>query len=139
MMNKHDNIFTTNKVIKFAYHITESKNVEEILRNGLVPKIGKLSLIINEPVEAIYLFPELKDAKYAMSDWMNEVYQSESKRLVEGEVSLTLLKINMKGYPFKFIDSDEFYLDREFIVYQPILSKDIQVTITDLTMASFKI
>ena len=40
------------------YHVTLKNNLDNILKNGLIPQIGTLSQAANETINRIYLFIE---------------------------------------------------------------------------------
>lgn len=64
--------------MKTYYHVTLKKNLESILNNGLLPKIGELSRLCDEKEKRIYLFPSLNDMETALGNWLgielNDLY-----------------------------------------------------------------
>ena len=49
------------------YHVTKSENVADIMKNGLVPSIGKYATEMGETQKAVWLFPRLEDAQRRLS------------------------------------------------------------------------
>lgn len=58
-----------NKVI--AYHVTDKKNLESILKNGLEPKIP-LDYGENGDVKGVYFFKTREDMNIALSSWFGD-------------------------------------------------------------------
>lgn len=56
------------------YHVSSSKNRTEILKKGLIPKIGKNSKTYGESAPAIYLFASIEDAKDAVMNWLGDEF-----------------------------------------------------------------
>lgn len=54
------------------YHVTLKNNLDNILKNGLIPQIGTLSQAANETINRIYLFPTIDDMNTALSSWLGE-------------------------------------------------------------------
>lgn len=54
------------------YHVTLKSNLDNILKNGLIPQIGTLSQAANETMNRIYLFPTIDDMDTALSSWLGE-------------------------------------------------------------------
>lgn len=46
------------KNVEYYYHLTDAKNITDIFRDGLVPKIGDNSTSVDEQKEAVYLCKE---------------------------------------------------------------------------------
>lgn len=70
---------------KILFHVTETINVSNILKNGLIPQIGPRSEFIGETIPAIYLFKDILDAEDAIMNWLGD--------LVDEDVSLSILKV----------------------------------------------
>ena len=67
------------------YHITRSKKVPFIMRDGLLPsKPADM-----EDIEGIYLFKSIADAEDALMNWLGDRFGEEEK--------LTLLKVDPRG------------------------------------------
>ena len=56
------------------YHVTPSENVDNILKVGLVPYIGKASQQNGEDCPRVYLFTSLDWVKEGVETWLGEVY-----------------------------------------------------------------
>ena len=65
--------------MKTFYHVTKTENLEKIIKEGLVPKIGELSKIANEEIERIYLFPNEDDMNTALSSWFGECFEEDEE------------------------------------------------------------
>ena len=59
------------------YHVTPSKNVKNILTEGLEPKIGKASETNGEKQPYVYLFTSLDWVKEGIETWLGAVYWDE--------------------------------------------------------------
>lgn len=62
-----------------AYHVTPTKNLDAILSEGLLPKIGERSQMLGEKDEAIYLFPTKADVTNALLQWLGEMYDDDEE------------------------------------------------------------
>lgn len=81
------------------YHVTLKENLDSILKNGLIPKIGPLSKMADEPIERIYLFPSSYDMDMALMQWFGEVINETYGESVE----CCSLKIDLpKNFPITF-------------------------------------
>jgi hypothetical protein len=69
------------------YHITPTRNLSNVMKNGLVPKIGKRSKAFGEPKPAIYFFPDLKTVVDGIENWLAHEF-SENARLSLLEITL---------------------------------------------------
>lgn len=102
------------------YHVTDVKNLDSILKNGLVPKIGSLSEQLGEtgePKPAIYLFTSKEACVDAMGSWLGEAYDELDEETGE-ESRHVVLRVELGDEE----DSDE-QVDEEFyekVVYEPI-------------------
>jgi len=59
------------------YHVTPKKNIPYILRDGLVPGIGRRSSKLGEIKENIYLFKTLDDVEEAIMNWMEDEFEDD--------------------------------------------------------------
>lgn len=75
------------------YHITKRVNLKDILRDGLIPQIGKRSLKINEKVDTIYLFPSLVEVENALMNWLGEEFEEEEE--IGESIPISLLKVKL--------------------------------------------
>jgi hypothetical protein len=69
----------------YYYHITPTKNVESIMRNGLQPSIPK---DMND-VEGVYLFLSVEAAEEALMNWLGDRFDEDE--------DLTMLKVDSSG------------------------------------------
>lgn len=54
------------------YHVTPIENWSSIQTQGLKPQIGPRAQRIDEPIEAVYLFPTLMDLEDALMNWLGD-------------------------------------------------------------------
>jgi len=73
--------------VSVAYHITLTRNVKRVLRDGLVPRIGPRSRATKEARPAIYLFPTVEDAETAYEQWLGDQFDEDTR--------LALLKVEI--------------------------------------------
>jgi hypothetical protein len=66
------------------YHVTPTKNVRSILKNGLKPSVGKSSEKMGE-TPSTFLFKNEADAHDAVMNWLGD----------EHDEPLTMLKVNL--------------------------------------------
>ncbi len=57
-----------------VFHVTEQKNVENIIENWLVPAIGKYASEMGKDTPAVWLFPTLEDAEEMAQIWLGPFY-----------------------------------------------------------------
>lgn len=78
------------KLIKEAYHVTSSKNLPLILKEGLLPLVGERSIDIGEQVPRVYLFPTIDDMETALMNWLGEWYDEYEEETGEKEELFSL-------------------------------------------------
>lgn len=61
------------------YHVTPIENLPSIKRYGLIPKIGKRSQKLGEPVEAVYLFLNKDEVNDALANWLGDEFWLENE------------------------------------------------------------
>lgn len=59
------------------YHVTPSRNLDSIMREGLRPMIGPRSVLIGEVTEKVYFFGTMHAVEDAMSNWLGEELDNE--------------------------------------------------------------
>jgi hypothetical protein len=65
------------------FHVTPTANVYRILRDGLKPRIGDRSRVM-EQEDGIYLFKTLEAAEDAVTNWLGDEFEdAESLALLE--------------------------------------------------------
>lgn len=99
---------------------------------GLVPKIGALSKYIDEPSEAIYLFPNRECLEDALVNWMGDIYEHLEEE--EGEsIRLALLEVDLpEDWPVYIPEGKKFRDFYEVVTYERIPAKFLKVIKTDL-------
>ena len=59
------------------YHVTPTRNLESIFRDGLRPQIGPRSALLGEDKEMIYFFGSMQAVEDALSNWLGEALDDE--------------------------------------------------------------
>lgn len=77
--------------MKKLYHVTLMSNLEPILKEGLIPKIGERSIEVGEEEKAVYLFPTIEDMECALGQWLGDWYNDEYGE----EIPLASLEISV--------------------------------------------
>lgn len=72
-----------------AYHVTTGENIETILRDGLIPKIGERSVMLGETVASVYFFNTYADLIDGLGNWFGE--------LMEDVRTVHILEVNLEG------------------------------------------
>ena len=80
------------------YHVTEKGNLQGILSQGLVPKIGPRSTAAGEKVPAVYLFAGLDAVSDGFLNWMERVFD-------DGDVPV-LLRVEMPDGMYGRLETD---------------------------------
>ena len=73
---------------KLLYHVTPTKNIKSIAKEGLKPGIGDRSNKIMREKSGIYVFPSRMAAEDAVMNWLGDEFEDEP---------LTMLKIDTSG------------------------------------------
>lgn len=94
------------------YHCTPTSNVESILHEGLIPRVGERSEQLGE-VEGIFLFTSYLNCEEALLNWFGDEF--------DDDVELTTLKVTL---PSDF-QLETTTADYEKVARQPILPKYI--------------
>ena len=76
------------KTNKFVYHVTPTKNLKSIAKQGLTPAVGGRSSKISGEQKGIYVFPDKVSAEDAVMNWLGDEFDDEP---------LTMLKIDVSG------------------------------------------
>lgn len=103
--------------MKTFYHVTLLENWKSIKENGLIPKIGELSKLIDETQKRIYLFPNIEDMENALYNWLGETIND----LYGEDIECCSLKITLPD-DFPIENGDVEY---EVYSYQKIPSQYI--------------
>jgi hypothetical protein len=72
-----------------VYHVTPTKNVKSIMRDGLRPQVGKRSKKIPGEANGIFVFNSKSDAEDAVMNWLGDEFGEDE--------ALTLLAIDARG------------------------------------------
>lgn len=72
----------------FVYHVTPTKNLKSIAKQGLVPTVGDRASQIAGEKFGIYVFPDTTSAEDAVMNWLGDEFDDEP---------LTMLKIDVTG------------------------------------------
>lgn len=75
--------------MRIVYHITPTRNLDSILRSGIIASIGIRSADLGETVPASYYFHNLTATEDALTSWLGDLFDS-------GE-QLALLKVDIDG------------------------------------------
>lgn len=59
------------------FHVTPTRNIESIFREGLRPQIGPRSALRGEPKEMVYFFSTMLAVEDALSNWLGEALDNE--------------------------------------------------------------
>lgn len=95
------------------YHVATERGIEDIKKNGLIPRTGERSTDFGEERDAIYLFGSYTDVENALMNWLGDELYPENEYVY-------VLKIELPA--------DEYEIDREafeYRVYEPIPPKYI--------------
>lgn len=98
------------------YHVTPYSNVPNILKQGLLIGIGRLSQSAGEIKNRIYMFKDKTDVEDALMNWLGDEFPDER---------LAVLKITLPK-SFKGIKQHEF-ANWEYVSYKPIPAKYISI------------
>lgn len=77
---------------KTYFHVTDKKNVNTIMTQGLEPRVGHFSKLLGESEPAVFLFTSEQAAEDALSGWLGEEYGTLAEELGR-EIPLKLLKV----------------------------------------------
>lgn len=59
------------------FHVTPTRNMESIFREGLRPQIGPRSALLGERKEMVYFFSTMLAVEDALSNWLGEALDNE--------------------------------------------------------------
>lgn len=91
------------------WHITPLSEVPNIMRDGLLPRVGPRSQEAKETEPGIYLFPSYEAVEDALTNWLGELFPDE--------VELAILKILIPNDKVSQLVSRVGY---EYVSLQPI-------------------
>ncbi len=61
-----------------AYHVTPTRNLFRIMREGLAPRIGPRSRRLGEAVAAVYLFEDADSLQDALDNWLGDEFAEDA-------------------------------------------------------------
>lgn len=83
-----------------AYHVTPTRNLRSIMKNGLRPQIGDRSSQLDGEVEGIFLFPSLGDVEAAVSSWLGDEFDEDEE--------LSLLAVDITGLENNIVQGADY-------------------------------
>ena len=83
-----------------AYHVTPTRNLRSIMKNGLRPQIGDRSGQLDGEVEGIFLFPSLGDVEAAVSSWLGDEFDEDDE--------LSLLAVDITGLEDNIVQGADY-------------------------------
>lgn len=83
-----------------AYHVTPTRNLRSIMKNGLRPQIGDRSSQLDGEVEGIFLFPSLSDVEAAVSSWLGDEFDEDEE--------LSLLAVDITGLEDNIVQGADY-------------------------------
>lgn len=83
-----------------AYHVTPTRNLRSIMKNGLRPQIGDRSSQLDGEVEGIFLFPSLGDVEAAVSSWLGDEFDEDEE--------LSLLAVDITGLEDNIVQGADY-------------------------------
>ena len=104
---------------KYFYHVTPTKNITNIMKNGLIPSIGSSSSKFGEEKPATFMFRNKDDMEDALSNWLGDEFGEDEK--------LSLLQISLPNNMHIFSD-----VGFEVYVLETIPSNNIKVITKNL-------
>lgn len=96
------------------FHVTPTKNVDSILKHGLVPSVGDRSKQLGEH-PSVFLFKDKNSAHDAVSNWLGDQFEEDEP--------LSLLKVKLP----KHLNSKETSAGYEKQVFDIIHPKHISL------------
>ncbi|HCT5749802.1 hypothetical protein [Pseudomonas aeruginosa] len=78
-MKNHDSIehAKSEPASGVIYHVTPTRNVESIFRNGLRPQTGPRCLLLGKAKEMVYFYGSMLAVEDALSSWFGEALDDE--------------------------------------------------------------
>jgi len=66
------------------YHVTTAENLDGIMREGLVPRVGPRAAAIGEPVAGVFLFPDAEALEGGLGGWLGEQFDEDEALVLLG-------------------------------------------------------
>ena len=91
-MKNHDSIehAQSEPASGVIYHVTPTRNVESIFRNGLRPQTGPRCLLLGKAKEMVYFYGSMLAVEDALSSWFGEALDDEP-------VAISVLAVDRSG------------------------------------------
>lgn len=83
-----------------AYHVTPTRNLRSIMKNGLRPQVGDRSAQLDGEVEGIFLFTSLDDVETAVSSWLGDEFDEDEE--------LSLLAVDITGLEDNIVQGADY-------------------------------
>lgn len=83
------------------YHVTPSRNLDSILRDGLRPQIGPRSALLGEKVARVYFFQTLDSVEVALCNWLGDALDDEPGAIAVLAIDATGLELDYLAWPFE--------------------------------------
>lgn len=74
--------------MKTLFHVTPISNMENILKNGLLPQLGERASRLVGEKEGIYLFPDYTSCEDALGSWFGDEFEYLEEEVVTLKVEL---------------------------------------------------
>lgn len=119
--NEVDSTFNvTSDNHQFAYHVTPTKNLESIFKQGLKPTLGDRSSKISGEQKGVYLFLDKISAEDAVMNWLGDEFDDEPLTMLEVDIT-GLDKYISKGADYELVINKTIEPNRIKKVEQSVL------------------
>jgi hypothetical protein len=81
------------RAVMIAYHVTPARNLERIVRDGLLARKGRRSRACGEEARAVWLFADRDALIYGFDNWIERLFDDRTK--------LALLAVDITGLPIE--------------------------------------
>lgn len=99
-------ILESNSDKRYAYHVTDRKNLKSIMKNGLEPRVSQ-DYGEDGDIKGVYLFKTLDDTHNALLNWLGIRIEEWEEETGE-EYDDVVLKIDITGLEATLLDTVEF-------------------------------
>jgi len=76
--------------MKTLFHVTPISNVDAILKDGLIPKLGERAQQLEDEKEGVFMFSDYESCEYALCNWLGEEYEDLEEELITLKIELPL-------------------------------------------------
>ena len=98
-----------------VYHVTQTDNLRNIIKEGLLPQIGKYAKTMGETEPGIWVFPNMEDALEMIPVWLEPFYGND----------LSILEISLPNNAEIESTGSEY----EYVLKSPIRPEYIRIVI----------